>query len=122
MKSITYTLIDRDTNTIELASWVIEKRRADCYMMASEALNIARDLKEGKTWKPVYYTLSEPMAQGPCSILIEDPEQDKRDAELAEDARYFGLLERGAAGDAEAAIEYCQALLAGSTTYGVAYA
>jgi hypothetical protein len=116
MRSITFTLIDKNINTIELASWVKELRHpALSSMRAQEALDIARDLKGGKTWGPSYTTIFfQPRAPSPCSALIKDPEQDEQDANFARDMMHAGLLKRGASGDAEAAIEYCRLLSIGA--------
>lgn len=113
--------MDAENDAIDIAGRV--KRLASRSKWTSrEFLIIARLLMKGEGWEPEVHFLDidEINAQrnnGPLEFEItelpdEYAEQARRWKEVHE------LIEKGAVGDAEAAIEYCRRLKAGEITYG----
>ena len=90
-----------------------------------EPLMIARCLLKGEGWEPPVSALLLDQVRfhslnGPFKLEVKDFEDETRAAyrESAERARiHRDLLERGATGDVDAAIEYCRLELAGKINH-----
>jgi hypothetical protein len=124
MSSVKYTLTDKDVSTIALAKWINMKTWGLAFSL-SEALVIARSLKNGGSWEIDSTEVTPPNEKDPCLGVIQpEPEDDNaafwKTIQL-EIAHCENLLGRGAAGDIEAAIEYCKLELAGKVPHA-AYA
>lgn len=88
-----------------------------------ESLELAKKMIAGEVYTFGYdefipdndYVIAE-------DIDIEDEEDISRKEMYAQRKHYNDLLESGANGNAEAAIEFCKALIEGKYAYGVAFA
>lgn len=100
------------THTVAvLARWVRGKTMDQ--LTLPDALCIARSLLRGESWRPL--TVSN-FAPGPCHMeteYVKDPYTLNYERRAVEYADGVELALRGAAGDADAAIEFCKLFGAG---------
>jgi hypothetical protein len=115
--TVRIVLDDTSITPSELAGWV--RRIAPNQYTTADALYIARCLIRGEGWEPPYYTVIfqlEREKNQPWTYTVTTPPNDmaiafeKRSRLYAEGEE---LSKRGAAGDAEAAIEFCKRFQAG---------
>ena len=86
-----------------------------------DLLYISRCLQRGESWEPEFNTLSDDIIDDIKSNTFKSDilfvqvttEPEYHDTLVERQKKAFDLLERGAAGDAEAAIEYCRMEKAG---------
>lgn len=114
MPDVRYTLADGQISTIALAEWVKEKSPG--HYSAQERLEIARQLKRGSAWEPVYWTINDPHSEGPCSAIIT-PDPDPYAEMKRKWIENSTLLEKACNGDAEAAFEYCRKVKSGEINH-----
>jgi hypothetical protein len=115
--TVRITLDDTSITAAQLAGWVRDVA-PDQYTV-TEAMYIARCLIRGEGWEPPYWNVAyqlERLKDQPCSYTITTPPNDmaiqfERGVRLYAEGKE--LAERGAAGDAEAAIEFCKRFQAG---------
>jgi hypothetical protein len=116
MPKYTYTLQDQSVASLPLALWVKRKTRGTLH--ARIVLDITRSLQAGKPWCPGVGIVEDPEDGGMfCSVEIEgdvDPYKEM----FSKWDEHQALLERGAAGDAEAAIAYCKLELNHEVSHG----
>jgi hypothetical protein len=112
MTTVRITLNDMSITAAKLAGWVRDVA-PDQYTLA-EAMSIARSLIRGEAWEPPYEVVAyelEQLKNQPWSYTITMPPDgaairfEQRQKLYAEGEE---LAKRGAAGDAEAAIKFCQ--------------
>ncbi len=117
MPTIRYTLRFKvDQTTVELANWVRSKMGDQ--LTLRDCLMVARALKNGEDWEPEFHLLQDPEAVGPCEFDITPDPDDSWAIRAKEQSKLWELCERGAAGDAEAAIAWCKAELEGKVSHG----
>jgi hypothetical protein len=88
-----------------------------------EALAIAGRISNGETIDIAWLFDNEfESGEMVCEIVKLEVEENKWVAELNHQAEYNALMARGAAGDANAAIEYCRLVDSGMAQPGVMYA
>jgi hypothetical protein len=119
MLEVKYTLKDTSISAPDLAKWV--KQRVPSFT-APDCLYVARCLIKGEEWSPPIDKINEYLDVGPCSMnIIPDPD-NHWEVFFAEEKVYSDLLKDGAAGNAQAAIEYCKAVIEGKVSRGGAIA
>lgn len=95
----------------EVARWVRIKTMDQ--LSLPDSLCIARSLLKGESWRPLSVSNFDP---GPCHMetkYVKDPYTLNYEQRVAEYADGVELALRGAAGDTEAAIEFCKLFGAG---------
>ena len=129
------TLDEPEINRLALATWVKRAmphaainsgRVATEYapITAAQAVYIADCLKRGETWRPERLNQEMLTPENLPSWVKVMPVVEENEWELAyadRRAKYVineDLLTRGAAGDSEAAIKYCQRVAAGEVNNG----
>jgi len=105
-----------DANRMSLAKWA---RSLRCRPINSLplALAFADDLLRGGQFE-LYLTAAEKAAGEAWCNIEKVVYVDPYAADRAEQARYYELRDKGAAGDAEAAIAYCKLELEGKVSHG----
>jgi hypothetical protein len=116
--TVCITLDDTSITAAQLAGWVREVA-PDEYTLA-EALYIARCMIRGERWQPPYgivaYGLKHLPSQPWSYTITTPPNPYIEQARLWKEQR--ALLEKAAAGDADAAIAYCKMELNGEINHG----
>jgi hypothetical protein len=103
-------------NRVMLAKWLINVRSLSA-PNANRALLIADELIDGRTYE--LYLSAEEKAAGEAWCNIEKVVYDNPyAAHFKEQNGYYELRDKGAAGDAEAAIAYCKLELEGLVSHG----
>ena len=112
LTTIRYKIRSKNAQTIpELALWV-KNKIGHHHEGIHVYLGIARNLLNGEVWEKEYCLLKNPEADGPCEFTVSEPVNENV-VYFNKQQEFKALLKRGAAGDSEAAIEYCKAMLAG---------
>ncbi len=106
------TIKDTAVSATDLAKWV----HAVSNFSLSDSLYIARCLLRGETWRP---TSIRSVDENPfCNIVIPESDSEKNMREhFSAQQGYYALLQKGAAGDVAAAIEYCKLELEGKVSH-----
>lgn len=95
-----------------VAKWVLSLRWFEHKKTVPRSLLLADDLARGCEFE-IYLSAEEKAAGDAVCTITEIKYVDPYLAEREKQAEYFALRDRGAAGDAEAAIEYCKLEVAG---------
>lgn len=116
--TVRITLDDTSITAPQLAVWV--RDIAPNQYTLSEAMYIARCMIRGEGWEPPYEIVAyqlERMEGQPWSYTITTPPNPYvEQIQIWKEQRE--LLEKAAAGDAEAAIAYCKLELSGGINHG----
>ena len=92
---------------LKVAQWVLSLRWFEHRRSAKRSLSIADDLARGCEFE-MYLSAEEKAVGDELCTITEIVFVDPYATERKRQAEYFALRDRGAAGDAEAAIEYCK--------------
>jgi hypothetical protein len=102
------------------AKWVLtlsQFRNGNPVMSVPRALEMADDLIRGGVFEAFLFKEEKELGEAFCTIT-EIPYVDPYAEDRRIQAEYFALRDRGAAGDAEAAIAYCKLEVQGLPNHG----
>jgi hypothetical protein len=104
------TIKNSNIDVVSLAQWV--KKVSDDKISAISAISIARDLLKGGTWSPNELS-GDYLNNSHCNIA----EEELPASQYVYYDDYSNLLRKGAAGDVESAIKYCNLALEGKVNH-----
>lgn len=130
MYNIRFEAINDNVNPIDLYRWISQNWEPASQTPTKTLLYIARCISRGEGWQPEYLELSESVRKALrrndfSSDIIklvqfetDDPFERERIERQKHNDLISDLLKRGATGDAEAAIKYCQLEFEGKISHG----
>lgn len=103
---------------VKIAKWILEY--STTVANAKEAMMIATDLFNGKTWEQSIWSLRNGFDKCPYFDIKNRYEEEANEHKVwfARQNELFELCRKGAEGDAEAAIAYCKAEMTGEVNHG----
>lgn len=113
-----YTLKDKDIKPAALAKWV--KARMPSFQYP-DCLIVAHIMIKGERWNPPIEEVHDYEEAGPCLLdaRIDISSMNLYERHDYEQGLLYALLQRGAKGDAQAAIDYCKAEIEGKVSHGI---
>lgn len=113
MDEVEVTINDTTVSATDLARWI----HSVSGFPVRDSLHIARCLLRGETWRPTSISCIE---ENPfCNIVVVETDYEKTMREHHDVQHgYYVLMQKGAAGDVAAAIEYCKLELEGKVSHG----
>lgn len=105
------------SNRVALAQWVRRLRVCNGHMTLPRALQTADDMLQGQTFEWYLFPDEIDLGKFLCDI-VEVPYENPYQTHFDEQKEYAKLLEKGAAGDTDAAIAYCKLEMEGKVSHG----
>jgi hypothetical protein len=117
--TINITIRDHNISRKDLALWLRSIMRYPRAMSMSALIEKADLLLQGETLSPNYFNIrvDEIGDASPCLVVIDTPPNPHIEA-YNEQMSYYQLMLKGADGDTEAAVTYCQLEKARKVTHG----
>lgn len=109
--------VSKDFDRLKFAKWALKLKYFSHAMSVPIALKMADDLMRGCEFEE-YLSNEEKIAGDAVCTITEIVYVDPYTEHFKVQSEYFALRDRGAAGDAEAAIAYCKLEVQGLVSHG----